>query len=133
MRRVATPILLLLAGCASEPEVELAATRLNEAEWRSWSRPGVESAHRHITIRRAIRTPACRHLDAQVVRTGRELTLRVAATPVDPPCAASDTLWGYMAVIQNLDPGQYRLSVLHSFPSDAMRPETVLRHQVIVE
>ena len=133
-RTLAMSALLLTACTAGEPEVEFVATPLTEAEWRSWSRPGVESAHRHITVRRTMNTPSwCRHLDAEVVRTGRELVLRITSTESDGPCPPGEGLWGYMAQIQNLDAGRYRLEVIHTYAADKKPPELVLRHQVVVE
>lgn len=134
MKLLVLAYVVLLLGCdRSDPEVEFAATRLSDAEWQTWSGAGVESAHRHITIRRAIQTPPCRHLEPELIRTGSDLTLRVSAESVGPPCPARDTLWGYMAMIQNLEAGTYDLTVLHTSTADAVGHEVVLRHQVVVE
>ena len=127
--------LLLLGACtAPEAEVEFVATRLSREEWEAWSRPGVESAHRHVTVRRTFATSSwCRHLDADLARTGRELTLRVSADAVDEDCPAGAGLWGYMALIGNLEPGRYTLTVIHTHLADRIPPERVLQHEVVVE
>lgn len=135
MIRALTICLVLAASCArSEPEVEFVATALTEAEWESWSRAGIKSAHHEITVRRTMRTPSwCRHLDATVLRTTSELVLRITSEETDDPCPAGEGLWGYMALIRNLDPGRYQLRVVHTYADDRRPSEVVLRHQVVVE
>ena len=133
-RPLAICVLLLGACTAPQAEVEFVATRLSQEEWQAWSRPGVESAHRHVTVRRTFETPSwCRHLDADLARTGRELVLRVTSAVAEGDCPPGGGLWGYMALIGNLEPGAYSLSVIHTHLDDRKPPERVLQHQVVVE
>jgi hypothetical protein len=127
--------LLLLAACSDPPlEVEFAETPLTVAEKAAWSRAGVRSAHQEITVRRTITTPSwCRDLEADAIRTGSDVTLRVKASETQDECPPGEGLWGYVAEIRGLKRGRYNLRVIHTF-ADPRRPsEVVLAHPILVE
>ena len=133
--RPGTACLLLLAACSERPlEVEFAETPLTATEMAAWSRAGIRSAHQEITVRRTMETASwCRDLEADAVRTGSDVTLRVKASETQDKCPPGEGLWGYVAEIHGLKRGRYNLRVVHTF-ADPRRPsEVVLTHPVVVE
>lgn len=126
---------LALAACAAPAlEVEFAETPLTSAEVAAWSRAGVRSAHHEVTVRRTMRTPSwCRDLEADAVRTGSDVTLRVKSTATSGECPPGEATWGYVAEIRGLAPGRYNLRVLHTYDDARRSPEVVLTHPVLVE
>lgn len=128
---------LAILGCSeSEPRLEFAAVPLSPEEWQAWSRAGVKSAAREITVRRTMRTPsACRTLSGAAAKSAGAITLRVMSREdADGDCdPAEDGLFGYTAVISGVRPGRYELRVVHVFADLRRPPETVLQHSVLVE
>lgn len=126
---------LALAAC-SEPalEVEFAETPLTPAELAAWSRAGVRSAHQEITVRRTMTTPSwCRDLEADAVRTGSDVTLRVKAVQTEDACPPGEGTWGYVAEVRGLPRGRYNLRVVHTYVDSRRPAEVVLTHPVLVE
>lgn len=133
--RYGVACLLLLGACAEESlEVEFAEAPLTPAELAAWSRAGVRSAHQEITVRRTITTPSwCRDLEADAVRTGNDVTLRVKASETREECPPGEGLWGYLAEIRGLRRGRYNLRVVHTFADPRRASEVVLTHPIVVE
>lgn len=133
--RIACATLLLMSACSERRlEVEFAETALTAEEMALWSRAGIRSAHDEISVRRTMRTPSwCRDLEAEAVRVGNEVTLRVMAIETDDDCPPGEGLWAYVAEIRGLRRGEYTLRVVHTY-ADPRRPsEVVLKHPVVVE
>ncbi|HEV2148897.1 MAG TPA: hypothetical protein VGR37_15940 [Longimicrobiaceae bacterium] len=127
-------VLLTAAACRPAPEVEFVATPLSPAEVEAWSAAAIRSAHHEITVRRTITTGSwCRTLNADAVRTGSEITLRVVAREAGDDCPPGEGTWGYMAIIRDLPSGRYDLRVVHTFATPGRPSRLVLRHPVLVE
>ena len=136
MNRGFTAACLLLAASCSDwaLEVEFAETPLTAGDAGAWAQPMVQSANGEITVRRTMVTPsACRELDAELVRTGSDLTLRVTSREAGTGCPAGEGRWGSVAEIHGLRRGSYNLQVVHTY-ADPRRPsEVVLRQPIFVE
>lgn len=122
-----------LAACTERSlAVEFAETPITPAEVDSWTAVTVRSAHHEVLVRRTMTTPSwCRDLEADVVQTGSDVTLRVSAMESDDACPAGEGLWGYLAEIRGLRPGRYNLRVVHTF-ADPRRPSVVELTQPVV-
>jgi len=79
-----------------------------------------------ITAEGTIWRGACQTLTAQADRHGRDLELIVSSVPVEPyPPACPDVIYmtSYRAILGDLDPGEYHLTVRHDNrgPADPVR------------
>jgi hypothetical protein len=127
-------VLMVAGACQPAPEVDFAATPLTPAEVETWSSAAIRSAYHEITVRRTITTASwCRLLDADAVRTGSEITLRVVARETGGDCPPGEGTWGYIAVIHDLPSGRYDLRVVHTLAAPGRTSRVVLRHPVLVE
>lgn len=135
--RPGIPILALLVctACSEHAlEVQFAEVPLSAAERAEWAQPGVRSAHHEITVRRTMDTPTwCHDLEAEAVRVGSLVNLRVMATRTEEPCPSGAGRWAYIAEISGLRPGAYTLEVVHTVQPSAERSRVVLRHPILVE
>lgn len=122
-----------LAACTERSlEVEFAETPITRAEVDSWTAVTVRSAHHEVLVRRTMETASwCRDLEADVVQTGSDVTLRVSAMKSHDACPAGQGLWGYLAEIRGLRPGRYNLRAVHTF-ADPARPSAVSLTQAVV-
>lgn len=121
------------AACTERSlEVEFAETPITPAEVDNGTAVTVRSAHHEVLVRRTTEMPSwCRDLEADVVQTGSDVTLRVSAGESDDACPPGDGLWGYLTEIRGLRPGRYNLRVVHTF-ADPGRPSVVSLTQAVV-
>jgi hypothetical protein len=103
--------------------------------------PGTGATPRHAALGEAggfaitgsISTPVpCYRVTGDIVRDGREIRLRIVATPEDVICIQVIANWGYEASVRDLDPGRYRVTVVHSGATGAAAEQVVLTSEVDV-
>jgi len=86
-----------------------------------------------IAISGSISTPVpCCRVAGDVVRDGGEITLRIVGTPEDVICIQVIATWAYEASVRNLEPGRYRLAVVHAGAAGATGEQPVLVREVEV-
>gem|GEM_PF-1639724 len=86
-----------------------------------------------IVIAGTISTPVpCYRVAGDVGRDGREITLRIVATPEDVICIQVIATWKYEASVRNLEPGRYRVAVVHAGAAGAAGEQDVLVREVEV-
>jgi hypothetical protein len=84
-----------------------------------------------IVVDGALGTPVpCYEIHGTAERRGRDITLRVEATPLEVSCITVVATFGYRATIAALAPGTYSIRVVHS---EGSRSVTVLERSVAVE
>lgn len=106
-----------LLACSDPMEsvsLDFRAEPIEAESVREWSVSQIEPGYHRVRVRRSVEAVGdCQQLDADLLRTGRDLTLRVRDSGVGAE-DASPTSCGYTAVIDGVPPGQYTLRVVHS-------------------
>lgn len=115
MRRVIILLVGTLLGCADSLDsvsLDFRAEPLGAEELSEWSVARLESGDHRVTVRHAAEAArSCEDLEAELLRTGRDLTLRIRDSArggsKGQPC-------GYTAVMDRIPSGRYSLRVVHS-------------------
>lgn len=131
MRTMLFLLAALLPGCSppwEDPKLSFSTEPLDDLVLREWAVARAEGGDHHVTVRRAVRAfGGCERLEGHLVRSGPELTLRVAAPPSDDE---PEAVCGYTATIRELGTGEYRLRVVHAGVDRQRAARTVMDHPI---
>lgn len=118
MRRVTILLVSTLLGCADSLDsvsLDFRAEPLGVEELREWSVARLESGDHRVTVRHAAEAASrCEDLEAELLRTGHDLTLRIRDSAGGYGNGQS---CGYTAVMDRIPSGRYSLRVVHSGPT----------------
>jgi len=126
---------------AGNVQVELSARRLESprlqepAAGQAQAPTGVQAAGEagRIDVKGHMQTPdPCRRLSGTADTSGREVTLRVNAVREGEMCTQVIADFAYDAAITGLEPGTYRLRVVHAYPGTGWDTQTALDQSVTV-
>jgi hypothetical protein len=97
---------------------------------REWGVARTEQGDHRITIRHATPTVfSCDRLDGELMRHGRDLTLRVQGSG-EPRPSGAEVYCRYTAVIDGMASGRYSLRVVHTRVTSGNRAKTVFNHPI---
>lgn len=118
-----------LLACSDPMEsvsLDFRADPIEAESVREWSVSQIEPGYHRVRVRRMVEAAGdCQQLDAALLRTGRDLTLRVRASGVSGKDSTL-TSCGYTAVIDRVPSGHYTLRVVHSGLTSRSGPRVVL-------
>lgn len=112
--------------------LDFRATPLQAEQLSEWSVARLESGYHRVTVRRAVEVErSCDDLEAELLRTAADLTLRVRESAEGAGGAAA-TACGYTAVIDEIPSGQYTFRVVHSGFSSAPGAREVMSQPLLI-
>jgi hypothetical protein len=89
----------------------------------------VESGH--VKLSGTVLQAGCGPVGGYVTRHNNDVTAHIGASPATTPCDAVLEAWRYSGVLHGLEPGTYRLKVVH-FPQGLSAPGDTMLELVLV-
>lgn len=122
-------------GC-SDPmgsmSLDFAAEPLGTERAKEWAVARTRTGDHRVSVRHQLRSPGpCREVQAELLRTGSVLTVRVLAPP-DGGEAGDGQVCGYTATIHGLPSGRYTLRVVHTGEEGGRTAKVVVDHPLHV-